>query len=108
VTPRRRPCLDCGALIPRGSRCADCQRPREAARNARRTHYAGDYRARAKAVRESAVVCWLCGEGAREGDPWQADHVVPGAPDSPLAPAHRACNARRGATPPPAPLGGGV
>ena len=39
---------------------------------------------------------WLCGGGAVPGDPWQADHVIPGNPDSPLAPAHRSCNAARG------------
>jgi hypothetical protein len=38
----------------------------------------------------------LCGGGARPNDPWQADHVIPGDADSPLAPAHRSCNAARG------------
>lgn len=58
--------------------------------------YAGDYRRRAKAIRDHAEFCWLCGGGAREDDPWQADHVIPGDPNSPLAPAHRSCNASRG------------
>jgi len=62
-------------------------------------------------VRENTTVCWICGEGAREGDPWQADHVVPrslvtdaptgvqeGTPDaniSGLLGAHRSCNIKR-------------
>lgn len=35
--------------------------------------------------------------GPRRGDPWEADHVAAGDPDSPLLPAHRSCNRRRGA-----------
>lgn len=86
-----------------GSRCPEHQQSRDryvdmakAARKKATGQYAGDYRRRAKAVRESATVCWLCGGGVRPNDPWQADHVVPGDPDSPLAPAHRSCNAARG------------
>ena len=81
----RRPCLGCGVLIASGSRCARCTVPM----------YRGDYPARAKAVRDNASRCWLCGEGPRLGDPWQADHVT-ASPDSELRPAHRSCNARRG------------
>lgn len=77
-------------------RCARCQSERDRVRNQRRTHYRGDYRRRAAVVRGGAQFCWLCGEPARVGDPWQADHVVPGDPESVLAPAHRSCNARRG------------
>ena len=55
----------------------------------------------AKQVRTAAnadpnCVCWLCGETARVDDPWTADHVEPGNPDSILMPAHRSCNSRRG------------
>jgi hypothetical protein len=81
----RRPCLGCGDLIPSGSRCPACSVDR----------YSGDYAARAKVVREGATACWLCGEGSRRDDPWQADHMT-SSPDSPLMPAHRSCNARRG------------
>jgi hypothetical protein len=81
----RRPCLGCGDLIETGSRCRACTIDR----------YQGDYQRRAKAVREGATVCWLCGEGARPDDPWQADHLT-SSPDSPLMAAHRSCNARRG------------
>ena len=73
----------------------DWKKGTDAHRTHKRDHYKGDYQARAKAVRESATHCWLCGEPAREGDPWQADHIYPGRSDSPLAPAHRSCNVRR-------------
>ena len=61
--------------------------------------YGEGYAARARAVRETATRCWICGEGARPDDPWQADHVLPAADYGgvgPLAPAHRSCNIRRG------------
>jgi hypothetical protein len=93
-----KPCLDCGRLSP-NSRCAECQairsRKQDLARGPR-PHYAGDYRKRAKAVREAPGPCWLCGEGEKINDLWQADHVVPGDPNSLLAKAHRSCNIRRG------------
>jgi hypothetical protein len=61
--------------------------------------YSGDYKARAKQVRDTAVLCHICKEGFRADDPWQADHLIPGNPVSPLAPAHRSCNAKRGNKP---------
>ena len=97
----KQPCLDCGAISEQG-RCPACSKQREAIRTARRQqlgHYRNGYSTRAKHVRATAITCWLCGEGARPDDPWQADHVVPmaegGAPDGELAPAHRSCNIRR-------------
>lgn len=97
----QRPCLDCGRLSATGNRCEPCRlengRRLDAKRDqSKRQHYSGDYRRRAKAVRESATHCWICGDTARPNDPWQADHVVPGEPDSPLLPAHRSCNIRKG------------
>lgn len=94
----KRPCIDCGALTGDGSYCEPCRLERERKRSLARgsRHYTGDYRRRAKIVRENATECWLCGEGARVDDPWTADHVVPGDPASPLMPAHRSCNSRRG------------
>lgn len=95
-----RPCLDCGKLVQR-SRCDKCA----AAASTRwangrdpekRKHYTGDYKRKAKAVREAPGPCWLCGEGDRPDDPWQADHVIAGRKESPLAKAHRSCNASRG------------
>jgi len=100
------PCLDCGKLSKNGPRCEAHQRAKssewdapKAARKRATGQYAGDYRKRARQVRETATYCWLCGGAPRDGDPMQADHVIPGDPMSPLAPAHRSCNAARGNKP---------
>jgi hypothetical protein len=99
----RQPCLDCGTLTRNGSRCETHQAVvnqyadyKKAERKRATGQYGGDYRKRAKAVREMATICWLCGAGERGDDPWQADHIIPGDPYSALAPAHRSCNAARG------------
>jgi len=91
-------CLTCGTPTTHGARCQKCQTQLNTRRTAQRNrpHYAGDYRKRAKAVRDAATTCWICGEGARINDPWTADHIDAGNPLSPLAPAHRSCNSRRG------------
>ena len=101
-----RPCIECGKLSRGGSRCEIHQKivelradERKRSRKLATGQYSGDYQRRAKAVRESASVCHLCGEGARADDPWQADHVIAGDPRSPLAAAHRSCNASRGNKP---------
>jgi hypothetical protein len=100
-----RPCLNeaCGYIGPVSRRglCPTHERAFQARRNKQRTHYRGDYPQRAATVRANATVCWLCGEGPRTGDPWQADHVTPGSPNSELRAAHESCNARRGNRPPP-------
>lgn len=101
----KKPCLDCGRPAD-ATRCVRCagrfeqirqnqQTARRQAGIGARRPYDGDYRRRAKAVREATVACWLCGEGWRPNDPWQADHIRPGDPDSPLAGAHRSCNIAR-------------
>lgn len=101
----KKPCLDCGRPSD-GTRCerhtASHNRHKNRVQSARRSSgggasrpYAGDYRKRAAQVRAETVRCWICGEGGRPDDPWQADHVVPGDPDSPLAGAHRSCNIAR-------------
>lgn len=92
----RRPCIECGVIALK-TRCSQCESRRNRVRNSSRKHYQGDYARRARAVRENAVVCWLCGKGAIAGDPWTADHVIAGEPMSDLLPAHRSCNSRRGA-----------
>ena len=103
----QRPCLDCGKLSRNGSRCELHAKQKEAqwdlARRARKEstgQYGGDYKRRAKWIRNNAEFCWLCGQGARDNDPCQADHVYPGDPSSPLLAAHRSCNASRGDRPP--------
>ena len=102
----KQPCMDCGKLTRHGSRGEEHSAAvnkyadfKKAERKRLTGQYSGDYRKRAKEVRESATICWLCGDGARRDDPWQADHVVPGDPYSVLAPAHRSCNAARGNKP---------
>lgn len=103
-----KPCIECGQLTKK-SRCEYHQGLIDARVNAykaTRQHYKGDYAQRAKAVRDSATNCWICGDGPRPHDPWQADHLYPADPNSPLLPAHRSCNARRGNKPiytPPSP-----
>jgi len=94
-----KPCLTCGTPTTNGQRCPDCQHEHNTTRNNKRTHYKGNYRQRAQQVRNTATNCHICGEGPRYLDPFQADHLIPGDPNSPLAPAHRTCNARRGNKP---------
>ena len=101
-----KPCLDCGALTDGGNRCAVHQKRIEDLAAVRRASvkktlgtYSGDYRRRAKAVRDAAILCHLCGEAARLNDPWEADHLIPGDPNSPLLAAHRSCNQSRGNKP---------
>ena len=99
----QKPCLDCGKLSYE-SRCEEHRKRVEQLRDVRRaekkkTLYNSDYRKRAAIVRATAIVCHICGDGARANDPWQADHLDAGNPDSPLAAAHRSCNAKRGDKP---------
>jgi len=100
------PCLVCKKLTDGNSRCDAHQKmwddQADAKRRARKQatgQYSGDYKARARMVRENAYVCHLCNEGPRLNDPWQADHINPADPYSPLAAAHRSCNASRGNKP---------
>jgi hypothetical protein len=104
-----RPCLICGALG-RGTRCdrhqAEWNSQRESKKNAnpirqakKRELYGGDYRRRRAAVLATATHCHICREPLGAGDRVEADHLVPGDPNSPLAPAHRLCNQRRGDKP---------
>jgi len=101
-----RPCIECGTLVRGSNRCDEHKRPeyRSEEKHAERAAkkkllYDTGYRKRAAQVRASASVCHICGEGARANDPWQADHLIPGEPLSPLAAAHRSCNASRGNKP---------
>ena len=100
------PCLDCGQLSRAGSRCEQCSMKYNRAKAQRydteekrikkKLLYNSDYRRRAREVRANATHCHLCGQGYRPNDPWEADHLIPSDPNSPLAPAHRSCNQRRG------------
>jgi hypothetical protein len=68
----------------------------DAKRKPNRKHYANDYAKRAKQVRDTAQICWLCNQGYKPNDPWTADHIYPAEPDSLLLAAHRSCNSSRG------------
>jgi 5-methylcytosine-specific restriction enzyme A len=113
VTPR--PCLGCGRVIPSGSRCPACQRPRARAtqrdKRQRRPYTTAEKRRRAAAVTEwvSTHGQWCAGWQGREPHAvvWPnvltADHVVPvaagGDEGGPLLVRCRACNSSRGARP---------
>jgi hypothetical protein len=99
----QKPCLDCGKLSLE-TRCEVHSKRVEQLRDVRRAEkkkvlYNSRYRKEAAYVRATAIVCHICGDGARMLDPWQADHLDAGNPDSPLAAAHRSCNAKRGDKP---------
>ena len=102
-----KPCLVCGVLTKGLSRCEVHQAEWQTVENlrlkemkARRPNlYDANYRRKAKVVRESAIYCHLCGEPGRMNDPFTADHIIAGDKESPLAPAHRSCNSRRGSKP---------
>ena len=105
--PMKQPCLNCGTPGTR-NRCERCHTTHRQTINARqhaqrkanggRPQYAGNWQATSRAIRATATRCWLCGEGPRPNDPWQADHTIPaahGGHHSPAAPAHRSCNIAR-------------
>lgn len=103
-----KPCLDCGALTSVGNRCATHQQVINDLHEVRRSsvkkatgQYSGDYRKRAEWIRQTAIVCHICGDGARFDDPWEADHINPGEDGSvaELRAAHRSCNQKRGNKP---------
>lgn len=101
-----RPCIDCGKLTLNANRCDEHKLRFDKAadlvkreRKLRSGQYSGSYKRRAAEIRLTAVVCHLCNQGPRLDDPWQADHLIPGDPNSPLAAAHRSCNAARGNRP---------
>jgi len=105
----KRFCLDCKQLFDAASgksRCPTCQAALDARMNARpkgnTTTRGLGWAHQQRAAREidPAASCWICGTPATESDPITADHETPraqGGRDSPLLPAHRSCNARRGA-----------
>ncbi len=103
-----KPCLKCKALFKaRSEYCDACRlerKPREKKprietperRRRKQLLYNSDYRARARVVRESATHCHICLKPFLDRKDIQADHLVPGDPSSPLAAAHRFCNASKG------------
>ena len=109
ATHMKSPCLDCGTPAD-DTRCEQCRAPfdrtryqqqqRDRQANGGRPQYAGAWSTYAKAIRTNATRCWICGQGPKADDPFQADHIVPvsrgggrGIPTA--APAHRSCNIGR-------------
>jgi hypothetical protein len=99
----QKPCRICGLLSldplceVHTAQAKAVHEARRAMRKAQTGQYGGDYARRAKAVRESAISCHICGKERREDDPFEADHVVAGSDGNTaqLLPAHRSCNRRR-------------
>jgi len=69
--PIQRPCLVCRRLTTNIQRCQQCQGAWQANRNKKRVHYQGDYASRAKRVRDTTLLCWICGKGSNPDDPWR-------------------------------------
>ena len=104
------PCNGCGVLSKNGPLCEICsaerKRKREQSRQRTPERYAKKaklynyaYRQAARRVKEEATHCHICGRIFVQGDRVEADHLIPGLIDGPLAAAHRACNQRRGNKP---------
>ena len=103
------PCAVCGILTKGNGRCDPHEREyrqrRARAADARvdtrkkSQLYNYAYRQEAKRVKANATHCHICKEPFLEGQPIDADHLIAGLVDSPLAAAHRVCNQRRGAKP---------
>ena len=66
-----------------------------------RSHYSGDYAARAKVVRQRArlvpTLCARCGKLIEAHQPVDAGHVNDGQPNGPLRAEHATCNRSAGA-----------
>jgi hypothetical protein len=98
-----KPCLVCGKLslerLCEAHLAVEKQEHEERRRITKSltSQYRNGYAKRAKAVRESAIICHLCGEGKKEEDPFEADHINPAENGATalLLPAHRSCNRKR-------------
>jgi 5-methylcytosine-specific restriction endonuclease McrA len=101
----KKPCLDCGALSYE-HRCPTHlaqYKARQAERykqfnrkEKKRNLYNNEYRKQAKALRDTATHCYLCGEMFTDRTQIQIDHVLPSLQsNSPLAPSHARCNSQK-------------
>jgi len=108
LTRFRKPCLECGKLSFE-NRCETHQAIYKTKRAERynsiarkekkKLLYGGDYQKRRAAVLANAVRCHICREYFKAGDKIDADHLIPGNPNSDLMPAHASCNRSRGNKP---------
>jgi hypothetical protein len=105
VSRFRRACLTCGTLSydsycsqhkkqidDRRQRAKDT--PERLAR--KRLLYGGSYNQRRKQLLATATQCAICLKPFVNGDAIDADHVVPGLPNSPLQATHAFCNRSKG------------
>ena len=98
-----KPCRICGVLSPdplcppHSEQAKQIHEARRALRKKETGQYSGDYQRRARAVRQAAILCHICGKGKKENDPFEADHVIPASngQTAQLLPAHRSCNRQR-------------
>jgi len=101
----KKPCLDCGALSYE-HRCPTHlaqYRSRSIDRlnsinrkEKKRNLYNPAYQKQARAIRETATACYLCGDTFTANDKIEADHVYPSMKQaSPLAPTHARCNSAK-------------
>jgi 5-methylcytosine-specific restriction endonuclease McrA len=67
-----RPCIQCGAVIASGSRCAEC-RPPDTRPTAAQRGYDNKWRKLSEKARKAQPWCLRCGRTDR----LQADHIVP-------------------------------
>ena len=108
--PFNKPCLICGVLS-RETRCeqhkrkpsTESQKRKDAdpVRKARKKALYGnkEYQAYRAQILATATHCHICKKAFVLGDKVEADHIIAGHPQSPLLPAHRLCNQRRGNKP---------
>ncbi|WP_418002165.1 HNH endonuclease [Mycobacterium sp. PDNC021] len=93
-----KPCLGCGRLISKGSRCAQCTPKRQRPQGHPHTN-TGRWKRLSQATRKAQPWCLDC----RRADRLQADHIIPIAerPDLAFEPLNlttrcASCNGRRG------------
>ena len=104
-----KPCIICGTLS-RGTRCETHQKELDQRkqwakekdpnyRYKKNTLYGYEYQKARRHVIATATVCHICNKPFTYGEKIDADHLIPGDPYSPLAPAHPRCNRSRGNKP---------
>lgn len=106
-----RPCLKCQQLhSDKGDYCQGCRSAYEQERERRRSQdpirqvkkkllYSSAYKAARAIIKANATHCHICKEPFTDRSQISADHLIPGDPASPLAPAHLRCNSSRGNRP---------
>ena len=107
----KRPCLQCNKLHQdKGDYCVSCRAEKERQRESdpkriahKRNLYNKNYQVARKLLVEQTILnnfpCHICKLPFLSRADITADHLEAGNPNSALAPAHRACNSRRGNAP---------